>query len=113
MKTSLTLPIGLLLVLCFPNAGKAQNASPGRDSLTRIDSANSADRTYTKVEIESVFPGGSKAWLQFLNDHLVYPKKAVRKQIEGTVILQFIVDKNGSVTNLQALTGWQRQKRNS
>jgi len=62
-------------------------------------------KAFMKVEIESEFPGGSRAWLQFLNDHLVYPKKAVRKRIEGTVLLQFIVDKEGNVSNLRALSG--------
>lgn len=43
--------------------------------------------------------------MEFLNTHLHYPDKAVRKNIEGTVILQFIVEKDGSVTHLQAVSG--------
>jgi TonB family protein len=58
-----------------------------------------------KVEIESTFPGGNKAWANFLGTNLVYPKKAVRKRIEGTVLLQFIVDKDGAVSDLRALSG--------
>jgi protein TonB len=40
-----------------------------------------------------------------LQQHLVYPGKAVRKKIEGTVVVQFIVDKDGSVYDMKALTG--------
>jgi protein TonB len=58
-----------------------------------------------KVEIESEFPGGARGWLAYLNSHLVYPKKAIRKRIEGTVLLQFIVDKDGSVSDLKVLDG--------
>jgi protein TonB len=58
-----------------------------------------------KIEIESEFPGGSRAWFNFLNTHLTYPPKAVRKKIEGTVVLQFIVDKDGSISDLSALSG--------
>ena len=67
--------------------------------------APNGDKAFTKVDIESSFPGGSSAWLQFLQKHLVYPNKAVRKRIEGTVVLQFIVDKDGSVYDVQALSG--------
>src|ERR1700722_11203862 len=63
------------------------------------------DKTFTKVEVEATFPGGIAAWLDFLNTHLVYPKKAVRKKIEGTVVLQFVVDYEGNVTSLRPLTG--------
>ncbi|HVS98015.1 MAG TPA: energy transducer TonB [Puia sp.] len=106
MKT-FTLIVAILaaLAFCYPNSAGAQSASSRKDSLVRIDSANTAGHTFTKVETESEFPGGTKAWLNFLNTHLTYPKKAVRKKIEGTVILQFIVDKDGTVTDLQALTG--------
>jgi protein TonB len=55
--------------------------------------------------MESEFPGGTKAWLQFLNDHLKYPQKAIRKRIEGKVILQFIVDKDGSISDLKSISG--------
>jgi protein TonB len=106
MKTSsLTIAFGLLIAFCHPVAVKAQSASSHIDTLRKIDSANRYDRTFTKVEIESEFPGGAKAWLAFLNSHLTYPNKAVRKRIEGTVILQFIVDKEGNISDAVALTG--------
>jgi len=75
------------------------------DQLIAIGKGNAQRGIYTKVEIESEFPGGSKAWFNYLNTHLTYPKKAIRKKIEGTVLLQFIVDKDGSISELSALTG--------
>jgi protein TonB len=35
----------------------------------------------------------------------VYPKKAERKKIEGTVVVQFIVDKDGTISNISAVSG--------
>ena len=61
--------------------------------------------TFTKVEIESSFPGGQRAWIQFLQNNLVYPKKAVKKKIEGTVVVQFIVNKDGSISDISAISG--------
>lgn len=97
MKTSLT-PLILSVCFIFPAAVRAQTTP----TPTQIDTSS---KTYTKVEIESEFPGGPKAWFKFLSEHLVYPKKAIRKKIEGTVLLQFIVDKQGNITDLQALSG--------
>lgn len=100
----------LLLALCavmIPSMAKSQGTPTPLhpiDSGTR-KALDSLSKAGYKVEIESEFPGGARAWLQFLNDHLVYPKKAIRKRIEGVVLLQFIVDKDGSVSDVRVLDG--------
>jgi periplasmic protein TonB len=63
------------------------------------------DKTFTKVEIESDFPGGAAAWLRYLNKNLRYPDDAVNNEIQGTVIVQFIVDKEGNVSDVQPISG--------
>jgi protein TonB len=63
------------------------------------------DKTFTKVEIESEYPGGSAAWLRYLNKNLRYPDEAVNNEIMGTVIVQFIVDKEGNVSDVQTVGG--------
>jgi len=63
------------------------------------------DKTFTKVEIESEFPGGGAAWLRYLNKNLRYPDDAVNNEIQGTVVVQFIVDKEGNVSDVQAISG--------
>jgi protein TonB len=63
------------------------------------------DSTFTKVEVESDFPGGAPGWLRFLNANLVYPPKAIKKNVQGTVILEFIVCTDGSVCNVAAVSG--------
>jgi protein TonB len=63
------------------------------------------DKTFTKVEIESEFPGGAAAWLRYMNKNLRYPDDAVNNEIQGTVVVQFIVDKEGVVSDVQAISG--------
>jgi TonB family protein len=63
------------------------------------------DKTFTKVEIESEFPGGVTAWLRYLNKTLRYPDEAVNRGIQGTVVVQFIVDKQGHISDVQAISG--------
>ena len=61
------------------------------------------DVVFKKVEIESEFPGGQKGWTAYLNGNLAYPKKAVRKNIQGTVVVQFIVERDGRVSNVEVV----------
>jgi periplasmic protein TonB len=63
------------------------------------------DKTFTKVEIESDFPGGTAAWLRYLNKNLRYPDDAVNNEIQGTVVVQFIVDKEGNVSDVNPISG--------
>jgi protein TonB len=63
------------------------------------------DKTFTKVEIESDYPGGQAAWQRYLLKTLRYPQEAQDNEIQGTVVVQFIVDKAGAVSNVEAIAG--------
>ncbi|GAO41470.1 energy transducer TonB [Flavihumibacter petaseus] len=63
------------------------------------------DKTFTKVEIESEYPGGASAWQRYLNKSLRYPQEAIDQEIQGTVVVQFIVDKEGNVSDVEAVSG--------
>ena len=62
---------------------------------------------FLKIEIEAVYHGGATAWFRFLNKTLGnnYPQEAIENGIEGTVIIQFMVDTNGTVSNVEAISG--------
>ena len=66
------------------------------------------DKTFTKVEIESDYPGGASAWQRYLNKNLRYPQDAIDNEIQGTVVVQFIVDKQGMVSDVEAISGPQQ-----
>lgn len=63
------------------------------------------DKIWTSVQIESSYPGGRPAWERFLKRNLHYPQQAQDNEIQGTVIVQFVVDKEGNVSNVIALSG--------
>jgi len=67
-----------------------------RDSLNALHKTDSS-KVFTKVEIESEFPGGVSGWLHFMNQNLRYPDNAVNNEIQGIVIVSFIVDKEGQI----------------
>ena len=49
------------------------------------------------------FPGGMGALVQFLQAETRYPKEAMDQNIQGTVLVEFIIDKEGNVTNVNVL----------
>ncbi|HWK05953.1 MAG TPA: TonB family protein [Puia sp.] len=57
------------------------------------------------VEIEASYPGGLEAWRRFLLKNFHYPEQAIAEDVSGTVIVQFVVDKEGNVSNVEAISG--------
>jgi TonB family protein len=51
------------------------------------------------------FPGGNAALMRFISEHVVYPEEAAKNKIEGKVIVQFIVEKDGSVGEVKVVRG--------
>lgn len=49
------------------------------------------------------FPGGVDGWRNYLEKNLKYPKKALKENIQGTVRVQFVVEKNGVISQAVAL----------
>jgi protein TonB len=60
---------------------------------------------FSKVEIESSYPGGMPAWARFLHKNLNYPEDAMERGIQGPVMVQFIVDKEGNVSDIEVVSG--------
>ena len=63
------------------------------------------EEIFTKVEIEPEYPGGPGAWMRYLNKTFRYPQEAQENEIQGTVVVQFIVDKEGNVSDVEAVSG--------
>jgi protein TonB len=57
------------------------------------------------VEEPPVFPGGETALLQYIGKNIVYPQEAIDNNIQGRVILKFVVTEDGSVGEIVLLKG--------
>lgn len=60
---------------------------------------------FVVVEEQPEFPGGAAAMMQFLKENVQYPQIAVENGIEGRVILSFIVEKDGSISDIDIVRG--------
>ena len=55
------------------------------------------------VEQQAEFPGGPQAMFKYLSDHIKYPVICQENGIQGKVICQFTVNKDGSIVDIQVL----------
>ena len=86
----------------FPPPPVSGNNGIGITTSHPTENENSILET---VEIESAYPGGPNAWKRFLVKTFRYPSEAEANFIEGTVLIRFVVDKEGNVSEIRALSG--------
>ena len=60
-----------------------------------------ADHIFEAVEISPVPPGGMKGFLNFIGNTYQYPAQAEAQGVSGRVILQFVVERDGSLTDIK------------
>jgi len=63
------------------------------------------DKVFVVVEDQPEFPGGEKARMRYLRNNIEYPQLARESGIEGTVYVTFVVEKDGSITDVRVLRG--------
>ena len=113
IKALLTLPLFALLL--FANCKSNENNTPKEEKIaaTETENASSAvattsqgeDEVYMSVEKNPEFPGGVNAMMDYLRGNLKYPESAKKNKQEGRVFIGFIVEKDGSVSNVKVLRG--------
>lgn len=63
------------------------------------------DRVFTVVEQQAEFDGGLKEMYKFVSKYLKYPSVPRRMGIEGSVFISFIVDKDGTISQVEVVKG--------
>ena len=68
-----------------------------------IDKPVTKDEAFAVVEQMPEFPGGMKELMTYLKDNIKYPKAAQDKKVQGRVIVQFVVEKDGTLTEFKVM----------
>ena len=71
--------------------------------MIAIHSEAQTNKVYDKVEVMPEYPGGMEALLEYMMNNVKYPEKAEKQKIEGRVIVGFIVEKDGSISEVHSL----------
>ena len=81
----------------------SESASQKAPQHNTTSEPQNTEEVFMVVENMPEFPGGLNACLKFLADHVAYPKEAAEKKIQGRVIVQFVVMKDGSIANARVI----------
>jgi TonB family protein len=84
-------------------SGKAKFKKGKQVSASFYNEDGTRNKAVTEFWRDSEFPGGDPQWLRFLNKTFRYPDSAIEHDIEGTVIVDFLVSKEGKVYNLKVV----------
>jgi len=63
------------------------------------------DQIFLIVEKDAMPVGGYRAFYKFVYDNIKYPSQARRMGIEGRVTVQFVIEKDGSLSDIKILRG--------
>ncbi len=60
-------------------------------------------KVFFVVEENPEYPGGTHALYKFIGENLVYPSEAQKNNVQGRVVLKFVVNPNGSIDRIEVL----------
>lgn len=69
------------------------------------DTKTTNDEVFAIVEVMPEFPGGMDSLMSFVAKNVNYPEEAQEKGISGRVMVKFVVEKDGSVNDVQVVRG--------
>ena len=81
----------LLLVLFMSAFAQAQT------------SASANTEIYENVDQVATYPGGEGAWNLYLGNNFKYPTSAKAEKAEGTVVVSFVVETSGKISNMKVV----------
>ncbi len=76
-----------------------------KEKASNPDMTPDKNGVYQIVEEMPQYPGGENALMDYVSKNVVYPKEAQEKGISGRVFVSFIVEKDGSVSNVDVKRG--------
>lgn len=65
--------------------------------------AQEADKIYSLADEQPAYPGGMSAFFKYVQSDMQYPPSAKAKGIEGRVFVEYIVEKDGSISGAKIL----------
>lgn len=81
----------------------AADSLRGRVAGVTVGASKDDGRVFDVVEEQPRYPGGTNALMTYLRDNIKYPAEAAKAGIQGKVIVQFVVGKDGTVRDVKPI----------
>ncbi|OFY12569.1 MAG: hypothetical protein A2X11_04400 [Bacteroidetes bacterium GWE2_42_24] len=75
------------------------------EKVVSVVGKTGTEETFSIVEKMPEFPGGDEERSTYLNQNLKYPEDAIKKRIQGTVYVTFVVGTDGTIEDVKVLRG--------
>ena len=96
--------VSALILLVIVIAPARANAQDKKEKTTQTHKdTTTGDKVYEVCEQMPIFEGGDAALLKYLTDSVKYPELAKKHGVQGRVVIGFIVEKDGSLTDVKVL----------
>ena len=71
--------------------------------MTSTAQTKKNNMVFDVVEVMPQYPGGQIAMMKYIMENMKYPKQAMKKGIQGRVAVSFIVEKDGSISDVKPI----------
>jgi len=106
LKFLLALPVAAILIACFVFSCKQNETMLDSVEIQDVKSAPIEDQeVFQVVEKMPLFPGGEIALQKYINANIQYPELARKEGIQGRVYVTYIVEIDGSISDVRILRG--------
>jgi protein TonB len=75
------------------------------ETKTQVIEQEAPKEIFTVVEEQPGYPGGDEARIKFLQENIKYPEEAKELGVQGKVFVTFVVEVDGSITDVRVLRG--------
>ena len=99
LRALAAIPVIALALLAFANP--TTNSAVIESSASQDNAPQS--KVYDSVEQMPEFPGGMEALIDFLSSNVHYPENAVKNDVEGRVLVQFVIEKTGEIGDVKVV----------
>ena len=96
------------LIICFAVLASVNSFS--QESVVVPDAYSDslqAEEIYDIVEVSAEYPGGVEKLMKYIMTNINYPPETNGYSSQGTVYVRFVIEMNGSITNVKILKGIQ------
>ena len=69
--------------------------------MTSTAQTKKNDMLFSVVEVMPQYPGGQIAMMKYIMENMKYPEQAMKEGIQGRVTVRFIVEKDGSISDVK------------
>lgn len=102
-------PVGEVVIIGYspqapppPPVERSATANAAKKPTEQVENvADDEDVLFQKTEIDPQPPGGMKAFMEFVAKNYDYPQEAIEAGVNGKVLVSFVVEKDGSLSDLK------------